>query len=52
MSRTAHYYKPKGESEENLKIMKKIDKEYFEHQAKGVVGMTAIIDVYSRFIVG
>ena len=40
MSRTAHYYKPKGESEENLIIMKKIDKEHIEHPAKGVVGMT------------
>ena len=52
VSRTAHYYKPKGESEENLKTMKKIDKEHFEHPAKGVVGMNAIIDVYSRCIVG
>ena len=40
MSRTAHYYKPNGESEENLQIMKKIDKEHIEHPAKGVVGMT------------
>ena len=40
LSRTAHYYKPKGESEENLQIMKKIDKEHIEHPAKGVVGMT------------
>lgn len=40
MSRTANYYKPKGESEENLQIMKKIDKEHNEHPAKGVIGMT------------
>ena len=40
LSRTAHYYKPKGESEENLQIMKKIDKEHIEHPGKGVVGMT------------
>ena len=39
VSPTAHYYKPKGESEENLQIMKKIDKEHIEHPAKGVVGI-------------
>ena len=40
LSRTAFYYKSKGESEENLQIMKKIDKEHMEHPAKGVIGMT------------
>ena len=32
--------------------MQKIDAEHLDHPAKGVVGMTAIIDVYSCFIVG
>lgn len=32
--------------------MQKIDAEHLDHPAKGVVSMTAIIDVYSRFIVG
>ena len=40
LSRTAHYYKPKGESEENLDIMQRIDREHLKHPAKGVVGMT------------
>ena len=40
LSRTAHYYKPKGESSENLEIMQRIDKEHTLHSAKGVVGMT------------
>lgn len=31
LSRTAHYYKPKGKSEEILQIMKKIDKEHIGH---------------------
>lgn len=51
MSRTAHYYKPKGESEENLQIMKKIDKEHIEHPAKGVVGMTDFL-LENNFRVG
>ena len=51
MSRTAHYYKPKGESEENLIIMKKIDKEHIEHPAKGVVGMTDFL-LENNFKVG
>ena len=33
-------------------MMQKIDAEHLDHPAKGVVDMTAIIDVYSRFIVG
>lgn len=51
MSRTAHYYKPKGESDENLRIMKKIDKEHLEHPAKGVVGMTDFL-LENGFYVG
>ena len=51
LSRTAHYYKPKGESEENLQIIKKIDKEHIEHPAKGVVGMTDFL-LENNFKVG
>ncbi len=40
LNRTSLYYKPKGESEENLQLMKKIDKEHMNHPAKGVIGMT------------
>ena len=51
LSRTARYYKPKGESEENLQIMKKIDEEHIEHPAKGVVGMTDFL-LENNFRVG
>ena len=51
MSRTANYYKPKGEGEENLQITKKIDKEHIEHPAKGVVGMTDFL-LENNFRVG
>lgn len=34
------YYTPKGESEENLEMMRKMDKEHLEHTSKGVVSMT------------
>ena len=51
LSRTAHYYKPKGESEENLQIMKKIDKEHIEHPAKDVVCMTEFL-LENNFKVG
>ena len=78
------YYTPKGESEENLEMMRKMDQEHMsvpgssvyimpyllrglkiDHRnqvwsidityipmAKGFMYLTAIIDVYSRFIVG
>lgn len=39
LSKSALYYVPKGESEENQKIMEEIDKEHIEHPTKGVVGM-------------
>ena len=35
-----YHYTQKGESEENLEMMQKIDAEHIEHPAKGVVGMT------------
>lgn len=40
ISKTSYYYTPKGESEENLKIMKEIDKEHITHPAKGIIPMT------------
>ncbi|MDD4800170.1 MAG: IS3 family transposase [Proteiniphilum sp.] len=86
ISKSGLYYVPKGESEENLEIMKKMDKHHYDHPTYGVLQMqeylftlsypvnpkrvrrlmrkaritaqypkrnlTAIIDVYSRFIVG
>lgn len=40
LSRTAYYYKPKGEREENLRIMEEMDKDNMSDGTKGVVGMT------------
>ena len=39
ISKGAYYYKPKGESAENLEMMKEIDKAHTEHPTKGVEGM-------------
>ena len=39
ISKGVYYYKPKGESAENLEMMKEIDKEHTEHPTKGVEGM-------------
>lgn len=39
ISKGVYYYKPKGESAENLEMMKEIDREHTEHPAKGVEGM-------------
>ena len=39
ISKGAYYYHPKGETAENLEIMKEIDKEHTEHPTKGVEGM-------------
>ena len=40
ISRSAHYYTPKGESEENLQMMRKMDEEHIGHPEKGVIQMT------------
>lgn len=39
ISKGAYYYHPKGETAENLEIMKEIDKEHTEHPTKDVEGM-------------
>ena len=39
LSKSGVYYVPKGESEENQKIMQAIDKEHLEHPTKGVLGL-------------
>lgn len=38
--RSSVYYEPKGESPENQRIMKAMDKEHLIYPAKGVIGMT------------
>ena len=35
ISRSAVYYTPKGESAENLEMMRKMDKEHIDHPEKG-----------------
>ena len=39
ISKGTYYYQPKGESDENLDIMKKIDQHMTEHPTSGVIGM-------------
>ena len=39
ISRGAFYYEPKGEKEENLKIMRLMDEEHLEHPTHGVLQM-------------
>ena len=39
VNRSSLFYTPVGESEENLEIMLKMDKEFLEHPTKGVEGM-------------
>ncbi|BDC98291.1 IS3 family transposase [Persicobacter psychrovividus] len=43
ISRSGWYYKPKGESELNLELMRVIDKEYLEHPFRGVPSMTSFL---------
>ena len=48
INRSTLYYKPKGESEENLKYMEKMDKYSIDHPAAGVltmVNMFAILGI-------
>jgi putative transposase len=37
INRSSIYYKPRGESKENLDIMRKMDEHYMEHPAEGVL---------------
>ncbi|TFH93792.1 transposase, partial [Porphyromonas levii] len=39
LNRTTLYYQPKGESEENLEMMRIIDEYHTEHPTSGVVHM-------------
>lgn len=42
-NRSNLYYKPKGESEENLQIMELIDKYYLDHPTAGVLTMVNML---------
>ena len=39
ISRSSFYYKPVGESMENLKIMRLMDEHYIKHPTAGVIRM-------------
>lgn len=43
LNRTSHYYKRKGEKEENLRIMRKMDEYYQSHPTVGVVTMSNML---------
>jgi putative transposase len=45
LNRSTLYYKPKGESEENLEIMEKIDHIYTEHPTTGVLKMVDALEL-------
>lgn len=42
-NRSTLYYKPKGESEENLRIMEEMDRYYMEHPTAGVLTMVNML---------
>ena len=43
LNRTSHYYKRKGESDENQTVMRKIDEYYQDHPTAGVATMTNML---------
>ena len=43
LNRSTLYYKAKGESEENLKIMEIMDRHYLEHPTSGVLTMVSVL---------
>lgn len=43
LNRTTLYYKPKGESTENLKMMEMMDKYYLDHPTAGVLTMVNML---------
>ena len=43
VSRSAIYRTPKGESQENLEIMRKMDQHHIDHPDEGVVGMRGML---------
>lgn len=51
INRSTLYYKPKGESDENLAVMEAIDKLYFDHPTAGVITMVGLL-ANLGFVVG
>jgi putative transposase len=43
MNRSSFYYVPKGESEENLAIMRQLDEQYFKTPFYGALRLTAML---------
>lgn len=51
LNRSSLYYKPRGESEENLRIMEVMDKYYLEHPTSGVKTMVSMLSLEHGLIV-
>ncbi len=45
LNRSTLYYKPRGESEENLRVMEAMDKYYTEHPTSGVKTMVSMLSL-------
>ena len=50
INRSTVYYKPVGESEENLKIMRLMDEHYLDHPTEGVLQMQDFLFLYGFFV--
>jgi len=50
ISRSTLYFKPKGESEENLELMRKMDELFIDDPTLGVLGMMyALMDIGMKY---
>lgn len=50
VNRSTVYYKPVGESEENLKIMRLMDEHYLDHPTEGVLQFQDFLFLYGFFV--
>lgn len=50
INRSSVYYKPAGESEENLGIMRLMDEHYLDHPTEGVLQMQDFLFLYGFFV--
>lgn len=50
VSRGSQYYKPKGESQANIDIMKKMDKYSLDHPTSGVRNMVSFLAMDGIFV--
>lgn len=50
INRSSVYYKPVGESEENLQIMRLMDEHYLDHPTEGVLQMQDFLFLYGFLV--